>query len=275
MARGTRKSKKSLTIPALRQSFAHLESIAKSCAAAVAVHKKTKSAAAQEYAREWKRVFHRSLPLKSAEAAIAFAATNKGTRKQKGGMAPINHDLRAGVMAAPTLPGQTDAAGYTMYGQVPAYVASGFDKMMFQNSLTTTCNNGNDPYTPSPYADIGNNAVVPAGAGGALTGSAIRMSGGAKRRTYRRVKKQRGGMASLTDAFRGATYGAVASTNPSSIIQDGITSMRGLPSPASPAAEDSNWNYVMSPTAVRYADSQASTYMRGPNEILTGVSRQA
>jgi hypothetical protein len=269
MARGkTRKSKKSLTIPALRQSFAHMETIAKSLSAAVAAKKKTVAAAAQEYAREWKRVFHRSLPLKSAQAAISFASSARPTRKQRGGSAPLNYDMRAGINTAPTLPGQTDAAGYTLHAQVPQYVASGFDKVLWQDSLSTTCNNGNDPYTPAPYADIGNNAVVPPGAGGALSASTVRMSGG-RRRTYKRGKKQRGGMAALSDAFntisgavQGATYGAVSSTNPTGVIHDSITAMRGLPLPASPDATDPSWAYKMSPQSIKYADMNAGAIER-------------
>lgn len=246
-----------------------MESIAKMCAAAVVAKKKTKAAAAQEYAREWKRVFHRALPLKSAEAAISFAVSAKGTRKQRGGMAPLNHDLRAGVMSAPTLPGQADAAGYTMYGQVPAYVASGFMPPP-QPALASTCGGGKDFYTPAPYADIGNNAVVPAGAAGAPA-----TMGGGRRKTLRRGKKQHGGMSSLTDAFgpltdavRGATFGAVASTNPSGPIQDSITAMRGLPLPASPDATDAAWTYKMSPGAVSYANSDASALTRGGSELF-------
>ena len=123
--KGTRKSSKSsaLSIPELRRGFEHIEEVARRLVASVAAKKMTKAAAITEYAKEWKRIFHRTLPSKSAEASIEFAMTVRSgpTRKrlQRGGQAPIDFGLQPGIYSAPTLPGQVDAGGYTLHAQVP------------------------------------------------------------------------------------------------------------------------------------------------------------
>lgn len=239
MAKGrTRKTRKSvMTIPELRRGFEHIEVFAAQLATAVLAKKKSISDASDEYAKEWKRTFHRVLPAKSARASVELAMTHvprKAGRAMKGGMAPVNGtDTQPGIYAAPTLPGQVDAGGYTLYAQVPNYVQSGFNAVTWQPSHQTLC--GIENTTPLLAKDLGSNAVSPPGSNGAL---AIR--GGGRRRGTRRTRKQKGGNASLAFAFR-----PILATNPTTISHDAQMAWKGLPPPASPDPTDPAFTYKM------------------------------
>jgi hypothetical protein len=248
MARkSTRKGSKAMSIPALRQSFEHMESMAVSLATNVAAKKMTKGAATSAYAKEWKRVFHRDLPSKSASAAIDYSLTvrplRRGKRTMRGGMAPVGWTT-VPQQTAPALPGQITASGYVAPPNVLPYVSSGFDAVTWKDSLSTGCGSGVNPY-PAPYADIGSNAVVPAGAAGANSVAAMAgsMKGGRRRM---RTRKQRGGSAFLAAAFR-----PVLSENPSTFLGDLQTSWRGQPPAASPSPTDPAFTY-------RYSDPSAA-----------------
>ena len=237
MARkSTRKgSKNAMSIPALRQSFEHMDSMSVSLAANVAAKKMSKSAASAAYAKEWKRVFHRDLPSKSATAAIDYSLTVKPMRRRtmRGGMAPVGWTT-VPLQTAPALPGQMPASGYVAPPNVLPYVSSGFDAVTWKDSLSTGCASGINPY-PAPYADVGSNAVVPAGAAGAnsVAGS---MKGG--RRKGLRTRKQRGGSALL-----GLAYRPVLSENPSTFLGDIQTAWRGQAPAASPSPTDPAFTY--------------------------------
>ena len=236
MARkSTRKGSKAMSIPALRQSFEHMESIAVSLATDVASKKMTKGAASTAYGKEWTRVFHRDLPSKSASAAIDYSLTVKplrrGRKTMRGGMAPVGWTT-VPQQTAPALPGQMPASGYVAPPNVLPYVSSGFDAVTWKDSLSVGCTSGVNP-SPAPYADIGVNAVVPAGAAGAnsVAGS---MKGGRRLRT----RKQRGGSALLAAAYR-----PVLSENPSTFLHDMQTAWRGQVPAASPSPTDPAFTY--------------------------------
>lgn len=237
MARkSTRKgSKAAMSIPALRQSFEHMESMAVSLAANVAAKKMTRAAATSAYAKEWKRVFHRDLPSKSASAALDYSLSVRPMRRRtmKGGMAPVGWTT-VPQQTAPALPGQMPASGYVAPPNVLPYVSSGFDAVTWKDSLSTGCVGGGNPY-PAPYADIGSNAVVPAGAGGA--NSVAGSQKGGKRRGLR-TRKQRGGSAFLAAAFR-----PILSENPTTVGGDMQTAWRGQPPAASPSPTDPSFSY--------------------------------
>lgn len=232
----TRKSgrKSAMTIPELRRGFEHIEAFAAQLAAAVLTKKKSISDASVEYSKEWKRTFHRVLPAKSARASVelAMAHVPRKGRAMKGGMAPVNGtDTQPGIYAAPTLPGQVDAGGYTLYAQVPAYVQGGFNGVTWQPSHQTLC--GIENSTPMLAKDLGSNAVSPPGSNGALT-----IRGGRRRSTRRRGQK--GGNAPLAVAFR-----PFFATNPTSIGHDVQTAWKGMPPPASPDPTDPAFAYKM------------------------------
>lgn len=272
--KGTRKTGKSaaLTIPELRRGFEHVEEVARRLVASVGAKKMTKAAAITEYAKEWKRVFHRTLPAKSAEASIDFAITSRSSRPtrrgQRGGAAPIDYGQQPGIYSAPTLPGQVSDGGYTLNAQVPNYVSSGvaFNGVTWQDSHQASC--GKEDTTPAISANMGSNAVMKGGGCGpaedqglmqqetSLPGSAgalfIKGGGmeapiGAKRRSRNRkglafaTRKQHGGNAPLAAAFR-----PFSAENPTSVANDVQTAFKGMPLPASPSPADPAWTYQAS-----------------------------
>lgn len=176
MAQKTRKLKsKPLTIPQLRKSFDAID-------AWVETHLRKSGKTAKQlvpaFQAEWKRIFHREVNSKAAEAYLALK--HKGgprkTKKQHGGSAaalagaPLDYTTRQGV--------------YGVYGNFPQYVSSGltFYNQINQDSLTAMC--GKEDITPKIPADMGSNAF---------------QKGGAKSRRQRRARKagktrkQRGG----------------------------------------------------------------------------------
>jgi hypothetical protein len=247
--RKSRKAPSIMTIPELRRSFEHMESCAEQLVVAVLAKKKSIADASAEYAREWKHTFHRNLPAKSARATLEMTmATRKG---QKGGMAPVGAELQPGVYSAPTIPGQVDAANYTLYSQVPAYVSSGFDTMTWQPSHQVLC--GKEDLTPQLPADLGSNvvmkggdapwpiesAVSPADSKGALT-----IRGGKRLRSMKRTRRLKGGNAALSLAFR--PLGPAVPTSP---LYDAQMAWKGQPLPASPDPTDTAIQYKMGTAA--------------------------
>lgn len=249
---GKRKTRKgaALSIPELRRGFEHIEEVARRLVASVAAKKMTKAAAISEYAKEWKRNFHRSLPVKSAEASIDFAMTVRSgptrRRGQSGGMAPIDHGQQPGIYSAPTLPGQVDAGGYTLHAQVPNYVSSGvaFNGVTPEDSHQMLC--GKEDTTPIISAAMGSNAVMKGGGPvdnqqeTSLPGSAgaLFIKGGTRAGRKTRRRKQFGGNAPLAVAFR-----PFSAENPTSVVNDIQTSFKGMPLPASPSPADQIWSY--------------------------------
>jgi hypothetical protein len=235
MAKGTKKvkgAKSALSIPELRRGFEHIEEYSRRLVDQL-VHKKiTRAAAVADYAKEWRRVFHRALPAASAEASIDFAMSAKPARptrkghKQRGGMAPVGDVMggqQPGIYAAPTLPGQVSPGGYTLHAQVPNYVESGFDALMPRDSHQVLC--GTENSTPQIPATLGSNSVST-------------MKGGSKPKGLKRTRKQRGGNASLALAFR-----PLGATNPTSVGYDAQMAWKGGPAPASPDTTDPAFTY--------------------------------
>lgn len=270
------------SIPELRRAFEHIEPFAHKLAGQVHSKKLTKSAASEAYAKEWKKVFGRPIKAKSAQASIehymslgkqhggAYAsepaellnsasnvrttAAQRGSgsnniRAQtlRGGSAPVTwSDTQPGIYAAPTLPGQVDAAGYTAYGSFLPYVEKGFSVGIPADGLAATCDGKNS--WPMPAADIGNNQVPPKGDIPLGATTFIKpQAGGLRRSRAKRTRKQKGGSAMLAAAFR-----PFDATNPTSVTHDAMMSFKGQGLPASPDPSDPSWSYnsgkVMAPT---------------------------
>lgn len=268
MVSKTRKSKsKSKTgiksIPELRRAFEHIEPFAHKLATQVHSKKLTKSAASEAYAKEWKKVFGRPMKSKSAQASIDHYMSLGGRAhappiprikggaselaelinstsaipSQRGGSAPISwSDTQPGVYAAPTLPGQVDAAGYTAYGSFLPYVEKGFSVGIPADGLAATCDGKNS--WPMPAADIGNNQIPPKGDIPLGATTFIKPQAGGKRRSKRTRKAQKGGAAMLAAAFR-----PFDATNPTSATHDAMMSIKGQGLPASPDPSDPAWSY--------------------------------
>ena len=262
MAKGTKKAKgakTALSIPELRRGFEHIEEFARRLVDQL-VHKKiNRDAAIADYSKEWRRVFHRSLPASSAEASIDFAMSAKparhtkkhGRMHMKGGAAPVSAIVggqQPGIYSAPTLPGQVGAAGYTLHAQVPNYVESGFDALTWKDSHQSLC--GTENSTAQVPANLGSNAVT--------------MKGGAKglKRTRR---KQRGGNAPLALAFR-----PMDATNPTSVAYDAQMTFKGQVPGASPDTTDPAFTYK-SGNAVVPDLKPISAIDRNMSADITGV----
>ncbi len=262
--RKTKGKKGVLSIPALRRAFEHMDAHAKKLAASVKAKKTTKSAAANSYAKEWKRTMGRTLPTKSAEATISQAMHLSGG--QRGGMAPVSWSTGAGSPTnTPGLPGELSAAGGSAYGAYPGYVMKGFDNIMWQDAAA---NCSKQDSFPMPAADLGSNAVTPAGATplGATTYTA---KGGRRRKTRRGSRRQRGaglgnilaglipGMSETSggNSVMAMAYRPFGGTNPTGVGADMQYQWKGMNPGASPSSVDPNWSYRTNNVAVPKFDN--------------------
>jgi len=152
MVRKTRKagknSKKGMTVPELRRAFERINrSIGKS------------GQDVEAFRKEWKKVFGKTISPNSAREYLKVASMKRKSRNknQRGGVAPLDYDLRAGA----DIP----------YASFPPYVSDGFG-FANEDSIAAVC--GKEDITATPPADLGSNKV------------------GGKRKT-RRARKMRGG----------------------------------------------------------------------------------
>jgi hypothetical protein len=111
MAKKTRKLSKTKisTIPELKRSFDRLDAeTQKILAAPGSPLEKVK-----RFQKVWMNIFHKTVTKDAAEAYLAIKKKTRGraTRKQRGGMAPLDYSLRPGIDGP--------------YGTYPAYVQSG------------------------------------------------------------------------------------------------------------------------------------------------------
>ena len=187
MVRKTRKlskgkgKDKGMTVPQLRHAFERIEAVARS------------SKNVEAFRKEWKKTFGKEVSRKSAQEYLDFVVKKQTRRNsQKGGMAPLNYDLRAGA----DIP----------YGSYPPYVSSGFG-FANQDSIAAVC--GKEDITPVP----------PAGPSG--LGSNIVRGGGGK---TRKNKKQRGGAAGffpqLSNNFSEFISRPASMSSPPTMAQD-------------------------------------------------------
>jgi hypothetical protein len=187
------------TIPQLRRLFEGIEQFVDSRIA----KRESKESLSKELRTEWKRVFMKELDKKEADAFIGHRMKpTKGlraTRKHKGGAAPLDYTMRAGLYLAPSavpvhgsLPYSSQMSGGAQpYGTYVDHINKGFWNP--QDSITYDPVKGQQAW-PVPYASTGSNLV------------------GGKRNT----KKQNGGNAPISQAFERP----FPSSSPPSIGQD-------------------------------------------------------
>lgn len=213
----TRKLKKGvMTIPQLRKAFDHIESFTAS------LLKETKGVEERRKAfqSEWKKVFHRDVDDKSANAYIEFeekkVGKKTGTRKhkQKGGLnqrggstplsgAPLDYSTRPGIDG--------------IYGVFPAYVSSGLAFYNDINKEAPLAGCGTENTTPKVPISIGSNLVSQKGG----------------RRT-RKSKKQNGGSFPTVSEFAQAlSFRPITATAPPTMAYTAQMDYKGLPSPPS------------------------------------------
>jgi hypothetical protein len=207
---GAKKACQNMGLPEIRRGLQYIESYAQTAL------KKTDDmrAAAADFAREWYAVFNKRLELADAEEylkhATEFSAPSaKGKSKQRGGVAPVDYQLRAGELPP--------------YGTFLPYVSNGFGISIPEMSSSALCAAGGTPAV-MPYPD---------------TGSA-RMLGGSKAKESK-SKKQRG--AGFMDTL-GQIFTHPAPSNPTSVMTDAITAYRGQPLPPGGASTVKAWNYT-------------------------------
>ena len=169
------------------------------------IHKLSqKGVSVAEFCKEWKKVFGTVLTQKVASEYLDFVQQNKAS--QKGGAyspAPLGYEMGPG---APT-------AGPS----VPAYVAGGLS--LPADSVAASC--GKNPFLP-PAASMGSNLI---------------QKGGKK---TRKVKKQRGGAASLQTAFAELIQRPFSMSSPPSIGNDAMMLTKGYNQFNSPRPEIHN-----------------------------------
>lgn len=201
-----------LSIPALRKAFETIQGKAIDLASGTIDNK-----AVKEFMGDWQQEFRKSISEESAKTYLehikAMGLTKKrtlktaSTRKQRGGAAPLDHQTAPGV--------------YGTYGNFPAYVASGFEVGVPRISQLEGW--GRVDTTPLVSRDIGSGMINPLNGGGKRA---------AKKTTTRRLKPRRGNRKQ-----KGGDR-ILLSTNPTTVIADGVSYWKGQSLPPSPSPLD-------------------------------------
>ncbi len=203
--RGSKKPCENMGLPEIRRGLQYIESYAQMAL------KKTDDmrAAAADFAREWYAVFNKRLELADAEEylkhATEFASAPKAKGKQRGGVAPVDYQLRAGELPP--------------YGTFLPYVSNGFGISIPEMSSSALCAAGGTPAV-MPYPDTGSN----------------RMRGGSGAAASRKKQRGAGFLNTLTQIFTHP-----APFNPTSVMTDAITAYRGQPLPPGGASTVKVW----------------------------------
>jgi hypothetical protein len=120
---------KTLSIPQLRRAFESVETYAR------------RGPSTQQFMKHWKRVFGKILSEKSAKEYLSFMSKQRGgdltevgqttTARQalRGGLAPINHDLRPGSYSTPD-------------GAYQEYISGGFEVSVPEPARLGECKTG-------------------------------------------------------------------------------------------------------------------------------------
>lgn len=136
---------KPMTIPQLRKAFEHIDFRTKQILSKHPVNDQS----IQEFQESWKQVFGKNVDSKTAEAYLRLQAKEKNssrkTRKQKGGMAPVDYVTRPGVDGS--------------YGSFLPYISSGFKFYNDINNIAMDADCGKQNITPVVSADMGSNKV--------------------------------------------------------------------------------------------------------------------
>jgi hypothetical protein len=202
-----------LTIPELREAYEKIMALVTSELSKSAG--KVSGALLKDVQDAWKKYFGKDLGTDYAKSLVEYInnemsrksasrKTLRNRKSQRGGMAPLDYQTRAGIDGT--------------YGKFPPYVGSGFEVGIPQISQATLC--GKVDTTPAVTAMIGSNQPL-------QNGGAKRTRSVNRRRTLGRRKKTAGG-ASI-----------ILSTNPTTVIQDAVRGWNGqIPAASSPSPVD-------------------------------------
>jgi hypothetical protein len=173
--KGTRKSRRgnNMTIPELRRAFETIEAHAR------------KRPTIGAFKSHWARLFGKPISDKSAEEYINFMAK----KKQRGGMAPVDYDMRPGAFGAPDgvyqtyvskgffVPEMSNAANCMKGGAMPnpaAFAASFVGHPYVAQNPPTLMHQANAAFSGVPVGPLGadvtaiNPSYMPMGGSGVL-----------------------------------------------------------------------------------------------------------
>lgn len=210
----------SMTIPQLRKAFDHIESFT------MHLLRKTKDSSERRKAfqEEWRKVFHREVDDKAADAYLKFenkkGKASKATRRMRGGAAlagaPLDYSTRPGI--------------YGVYGTFPEYISAGFatfgdatNKMAIQEG----CNSAAEAAKfQAPYTGFG---------AASLSQKGGKSRKGRGKRT-RKTRKQRGGAPSWGEFASAVTFRPLTSAAPPSQLYQSMMEWKGAEPYPSPLA---------------------------------------
>lgn len=249
----TRKLKKGLmTIPQLRKAFDHIERYTTSLLQST----KDEAERRKAFQKEWKKVFHRDVDDKSADAYLQFEEKkigSKGTRKQKqkGGSLDQRGGSAAPLAGAP-LDYSTRPGIDGIYGVFPAYVSSGLSFYNDINKEAPLAGCGTENTTPKVPISIGSNEVQKGGKRrtrkalkGGSTVRGERLSAPTRRANLAITTDQRGGaFPSISEFAQAVSFRPVTATAPPSITYNAQMDFKGLPSPPSSQANTGSPPYI-------------------------------
>ena len=213
-----------MTIPQLRKAFEHVETF-------VEIHsQKPKRELIQLFQEEWKKTFYKEIDHKDAEAYVEHALTEISQkdprhRKHSGGAqaiagAALLTDTRPGVYISP-------GVNNGSYAEVPAYVDKGFWNPAIARTYDPV--QGQTTFPVYPPATMGSNAAL---------------KGGARRKTQRGSRNQKGGsiLGAMTQFF---TMRPIFSTvPPTNVGDDATTAAMAKPLPQSPDPSQSRTPFL-------------------------------
>lgn len=175
----SRKSEGIYSIPELRRSFEHIEDFLNKKSSL----KESRADTVKEFQKEWRKVFHKEIDKKSAEAyvdhylALEAKASRRKTHKYRGGQAPIagaplDYTTRAGLYPPP---GQIPP---NAYGDILEYVSKGFWNPEPAQQYDPVP--GQTHYVTSTPKGMGDNTVNFSAKGGKRGSRKLRKSGGTR-----------------------------------------------------------------------------------------------
>lgn len=140
---------KVMTIPKLRKAFEHIDFKTKHILSKHPVNEES----IKEFQTSWKQVFGKEVDSKTAEAYLRLQSKpnkqTRKTRKQKGGMAPLDYTTRPGIEGT--------------HGTFLPYISSGFKFYNDINNIAMDADCGKQDITPVVSADMGSNKVQSGG----------------------------------------------------------------------------------------------------------------
>ena len=143
---------KIMTIPQLRKAFEHIDLKTKEILSKHPVNEES----IKEFQTSWKQVFGKDIDKKTAEAYLILQSKankqkrdTKKTRKQKGGMAPLDYTTRPGIEGT--------------HGSFLPYISSGFKFYNHINNIAMDADCGKQDITPVISENMGSNKVYSGG----------------------------------------------------------------------------------------------------------------